>query len=468
MFVRHSGAGLKRVALAGIAMLVFGASPPSAVYAADIPAQALPTRDGVPSLAPLVDRIAPAVVNVSVKSKAEAPDLSQIPRQLRPFFQAPDGGDEQRPRERSRSSVGSGVIIDAAKGYVLTNHHVIDKATEVIITLKDRRELIAKVVGSDEGTDVALLQVTSKDLTAAKLGDSSNRRVGDYVVAIGNPFGLGGTVTSGIVSAVGRAGMGIEGFEDFIQTDAAINPGNSGGPLVNLRGEVIGINTAILGSQGNVGIGFAIPTNMVSSVVEQLAATGKVNRGVIGVQISDLTPEIAKNLGVDATEGALVGAVGKGSPAEAAGIKAGDVITAVDNKSVRGSQDLKNRLGLMTVGTSVDLTVLRESKKSNVKVAIGKTPKTEAAFSKEEIDRPALEGANFDDSESGTNGVRVSDVQRNSTAWTLGLRPRDLIVAVNRTPVKDLTEFSAALKASPRATVLAVKRGDEDLRMVMP
>ncbi len=470
MFARQSVAGFRSVTLAGIAaVLVFGASPFSA-QAAEIPQQALPSRDGIPSLAPLVDRVTPAVVNVSVKSKAEAPDLSQIPRQLRPFFQRPDDeeGGGARPRERSRSSVGSGVIIDAKKGYVLTNHHVIDKATEVIITLKDRRELIAKVVGSDEGTDVALLQVPAKDLVAAQIGESANIKVGDYVVAIGNPFGLGGTVTSGIVSAIGRQGMGIEGFEDFIQTDAAINPGNSGGPLVNLRGEVIGINTAILGAQGNVGIGFAIPTAMVMSVVDQLAATGKVNRGVIGVQISDLTPEIAKNLGVDATEGALVGAVGKGTPAEAAGIKAGDVITSVNGKGVRGSQDLKNRLGLMTVGTSVELTVIHDTKKNNVKVSIGKTPKTEAAFDKEEIDRPALEGATFNDSDGGTKGVIVQDVQRNSTAWTLNLRPRDIIVGVNRSPVKDMAEFNAALKASPRATVLAIKRDGEDLRVVIP
>jgi len=464
------------------ALLMLGAAP---VFVPQAHAQSVPTRDGVPSLAPLVDRVAPAVVNVAVKSKAEMPDTSGIPPQLRPFFGIPnDEGDEQgqqrpgqrkAPRERQLNSVGSGVIIDKDKGYILTNHHVIDKATEVFVTLKDGRELQAKIIGSDEGTDVGLLQVEAKNLTAAPLGDSTQLRVGDYVVAIGNPFGLGGTVTAGIVSATGRAGMGIEGFEDFIQTDASINPGNSGGPLVNLRGEVIGINTAILGGRGNIGIGFAIPTHMVTAVVSQLAATGKVNRGVIGVSITDILPEMAKNLGLENTQGAFVNALVPGSPAQAAGVKAGDVITAVDGKPVRTSQDLKNRLGLMTVGTSVELAVNRDGKKMNIKVAIGKSPtdKKEAAVT-DLPNREGLDGASFDDVDPSDKqrGVRVTEVQRNSAAWTIGLRPRDLIVAINRTPVKSLEEFTTALKTSLRQTVLSIRRGEgataEDFRVILP
>jgi serine protease Do/serine protease DegQ len=476
MLARFSGATIgsaktvliRATAAAGTAaLLVLGTAQVVAISPAL--AQPVPAREGIPSLAPLVDRVAPAVVNVAVKSKAEMPDLSGIPRQFRPFFQMPDD-ENGRPRERQRNSVGSGVIIDAKKGYILTNHHVIDKATEVIVTLKDRRELTAKIIGSDPDTDVALLQVEAKDLVAAPLGDSTQLRVGDYVVAIGNPFGLGGTVTAGIVSALGRAGLSIEGYEDFIQTDASINPGNSGGPLVNLRGEVIGINTAILGgSGGNIGIGFAIPSNMVSSVMEQLVATGKVNRGIIGVQISDLTPEVAKNLGIDATEGALVNNVIKGSPSESAGVKAGDVITAVNGKAVHGSSDLRNRIGLMTVGTSVELAINRDGKKLSLKVAIGKSPNTKQAAT-EVPDRPALEGATFDDVDPSekARGVRVAEVQRNSNAYQVGLRSRDLIVAVNRSPVKSVEEFNEALTKSTRSTVLAIRRGDEDLRIVLP
>jgi serine protease Do/serine protease DegQ len=494
MFLRFSGAdrtsARTRVArdsiLAGSAALLMLGAAPVFVPHAHAQTQAVPTRDGMPSLAPLVDRVAPAVVNVAVKSKAEMPDTSGIPPQLRPFFGIPnDDGDEQgqrpgqrprAPRERALNSVGSGVIIDKDKGYILTNHHVIDKATEVFVTLKDGRELAAKIIGSDEGTDVGLLQVEAKNLIAAPLGDSTQLKVGDYVVAIGNPFGLGGTVTAGIVSATGRAGMGIEGFEDFIQTDASINPGNSGGPLVNLRGEVIGINTAILGGRGNIGIGFAIPSHMVTAVVSQLATTGKVNRGMIGVQITDILPEMARNLGLENTQGAFVSSLVPGSPAQAAGVKAGDVITAVDGKPVRTSQDLKNRLGLMTVGTSVDLAINRDGKKVNVKVAIGKTPNDnkQEASATDMPNREGLDGASFDDVDPSDKqrGVRVTEVQRNSSAWTIGLRPRDLIVAVNRTPIKSLEELTAALKTSLRQTVLSIRRGEgasaEDFRVILP
>jgi serine protease Do/serine protease DegQ len=461
--------------LAGVAALLVTASPfatSTATAQSAAAALALPLRDGVPSLAPIVDKVTPAVVNIAVKSKSDAPDMSGLPRDFRRFFQMPDddsgSGTPQQPRQQTQTSLGSGFIIDAKKGYILTNHHVIDKATEVVVTLKDRRELVAKVIGSDEGTDIALLQVEAKDLTALPFGDSTNLKVGDFVLAVGDPFGLGQSVTYGVVSGLGRSQLNIEGFEDFIQTDAAINPGNSGGPLVNLKGEVVGMNTAIFApAGGNIGVGFAVPSAMANAVVAQLIQNGSVKRGLIGVEIGDLSPALAKNLGVDVSEGAYVRRVTKGSPAETAGIKAGDVVTALNGKSLHSSSDLRNRLGLMPVGTTVDLTFNREGKTMSTKVTIGKTPKE--AESKV-ADRAELEGANFETLEAGSKlkGVRVTDVARGSTAWQLGLRARDVIVAVNRQPISDFNELVDALKGSSHATVLAVKRGDEDVRIVLP
>jgi len=478
MFVRSSRAlhplqavrVIRHAVCVGAAALFLTVAPAIATHAL-AQSTSFPTRDGLPSLAPLVEKVTPAVVNVSVKSKADMPDLSGIPRDFRRFFQMPDD-DQQGPgqpqqQQRTQTSVGSGIIIDAKKGYILTNHHVIDKATEIVVTLKDRRELTAKVVGSDEGTDVALLQVDAKDLTALPVGDSTNLRIGDFVMAVGNQFGLGQTVTYGIVSAVGRSGLSIEGFEDFIQTDAAINPGNSGGPLVNLRGELVGMNTAILGNNGNIGIGFAVPSAMISSVVDQLIQYGTVKRGLIGVEIGDMNPEMAKNLKLNVSEGALVRRVTKSSPAEQAGIKAGDVITALNGKPLHSSSDLKNRLGLMPVGTTVELAVNHDGNTSTVKVTIGKTPKEATSRI---ADREELSGASFEDVEPGgkMRGVRVTDVERGSNAWALGLRPRDIIVAVNREPVADLGALNDALKASNHSTVLALRRGDEDVRIVLP
>jgi len=462
--------GTRHAVLAGITAFSLFTAVPGVVPHAFADSAGLPMRDGMPTLAPIVDKVTPAVVNIAVKSKADTPDMSGIPRDFRRFFQMPDDDEDQpnqkKPQERTQSALGSGIIIDAKKGYILTNHHVIDKATEVIVTLQDRRELTAKVVGSDEGTDIALLQVPAGDLTSLPIGDSTGLKVGDFVLAVGDPFGVGKTVTYGIVSAVGRSSLNIEGFEDFIQTDAAINPGNSGGPLVNLKGELVGMNTAILGS-GNVGIGFAIPSAMISSVVDQIIQYGSVKRGLIGVVISAMTPELAKNLGVDVSEGAYVRQVNKGSPAEAAGIKAGDVVTALNGKPLHSETDLRNRLGLMTVGTTVELAINRNGSKMNVKVTIGKTPKEAET---KIADREELEGASFDNMEPGAkvHGVRVTDVERGSAAWQLGLKPKDIIVAVNRQPVADFDQLTDALKASTHSTVLAVRRGDEDVRIVLP
>ena len=446
------------LAFASFAVTVCGST---GTMAADI---SVPMRDGMPTLAPLVERVTPAVVNVAVKSKLDMEDnpLFKDPK-FRRFFDIPD---KMPPQERS--SVGSGVIIDAAKGYILTNHHVIDEATDIVITLRDKRTFTAKVIGGDKDTDIALLQVEAKNLTALTMGDTTTMRVGDYVVAVGNPFGLGQTVTSGIVSALGRSSLGIEGYEDFIQTDASINPGNSGGALVNLKGELIGINTAIIGpTGGNVGVGFAVPTSMVKSVMNQLIAYGEVRRGQIGVQISDLTPELAKNLGIDRIEGALISAVVKGSPAEGAGLKAGDIAIELDSKPLKGSADLRNRIGMMTLGTSVNVSVLRDGAKKDFKLTIGK-PQQQIVEAKAE-DRPALMGATFSNTEPSdkVKGVRVTNVERGSPAFQSNLRPGDIIVSVNRKDVGNVDDFTAAMKGSERQTALFIKRGGEDILVIV-
>lgn len=338
----------------------------------------LSTESGqLPTLAPLLQEVTPGVVNLATRGRVR---LEQNPLfndpffrrffedpLFRRFFELP----EDQPLERETQSVGSGVIVDAERGTVLTNHHVIANADEILVTLKDGRRLKAKLLGSDPATDVAVLEVPSGGLTAVRFGDSDALQVGDFVVAIGNPFGLGQTVTSGIVSALGRTGLGIEGYEDFIQTDASINPGNSGGALVDLRGELIGINTAIIGpAGGNIGIGFAIPVNMARRVMEQIIAYGEVRRGELGVVVQDLTPELAEGFRLQVRGGALIAQVAPGSAAEEAGLKVGDVIVALDGEAVRSATQLRNKVGLLRVGQTVRLSLLREGRESSVEVEI--------------------------------------------------------------------------------------------------
>jgi Do/DeqQ family serine protease len=430
------------------------------------PAPIVPEGAASISLAPIVDRVTPAVVNVAVKSRANA-EVAENPLFQDPLFRRFFGAPEQaQPQERM--AVGSGVIIDADKGYVVTNFHVVNNATDISVTLKDRRTFTAKVIGKDQDTDVALLQIDAKGLTALPVGDSSKLRVGDYVIAVGNPFGLGQTVTSGIVSALGRSGLNIEGYEDFIQTDASINPGNSGGALVNLKGELIGINTAIVGpSGGNVGIGFAVPTSMVSGVVEQLAQNGKVSRGRIGVAIQDLTPELAKNLGVDDSQqgGAVVSRVESGTPADRAGVKTGDVITAINHTPVTGSAGVRNRIGLVKPGTSVTLSIMRKGASRDIDVKVGEVQQAKAegpASTKAQASK--LDGATL---ENARGGVRLADVEQGSPAWQMGLRPGDMITAVNRKPVRSVEELNTALNDSQGQTALFIRRGDEDLLLIV-
>ncbi len=322
----------------------------------------------VPSLAPMLARITPGVVNIAVRGRVRAQNpLLQDPF-FRRFFNLPQN---QLPEERETQATGSGVIVDAAKGYVLTNGHVVEHATRIEVTTKDNRRLTAKLIGRDADTDVAVLQISPANLTAVPMGDSDRLQVGDFVVAIGNPFGLGQTVTSGIVSALGRSGLGIEGYEDFIQTDASINLGNSGGPLVNLRGECVGINTAILApGGGNIGIGFAVPINMARKVMEQLLRYGEVKRGRIGVAIQDLTPDLAQAMNTAHTTGAVIARVDPASPAERAGLHSGDLVVAVNGVAVRSGTQLRNMIGLARIGDEVELTVDRRGAERKVAVHV--------------------------------------------------------------------------------------------------
>jgi len=331
---------------------------------------AIPEAAGVPSLAPMLNEITPGVVNIAVRSRAlEASDNPLLNDPFfRRFFNAP------KQRERHTQATGSGVIVDAVQVFVLTNNHVVANAEAIEVTTKDNRNFAAKLVGRDDDTDIAVLKIEGGNLKAVPFGDSDRLQVGDFVVAIGNPFGLGQTVTSGIVSALGRS-LGIEGYEDFIQTDASINPGNSGGPLVDLRGRLVGINTAILApGGGNIGIGFAVPINMARNAMEQIIRTGAVRRGRIGVTIQDLTPELAASLGSRRNEGAVISGVEARSPAAQAGLRSGDIVVAVDGTPVRGASQLRNRIGLAAVNDQVALTIERGGSDRSVQLKIDQLP----------------------------------------------------------------------------------------------
>jgi Do/DeqQ family serine protease len=428
------------------------------------PRQSPPGLNGaMPSLAPVVAQTAAGVVNISTQTRSSESDNPMFADPFfRRFFGVPD-----RPQQREAQASGSGVIVDATKGYVLTNHHVIKGASKVVVTLRDRREFTAKIVGSDPATDIALLQIPAEKLTAVKIGESDALLVGDYVLAIGNPFGVGQTVTSGIVSALGRAGLNIEGYEDFIQTDASINPGNSGGALINLRGELIGINTAIIGpSGGNVGIGFAVPTNMAMRVMDQLAKFGEVKRGGIGIAaVGEVNQEIAKENKLPAIEGAVINTVIGGSPADKAGLKKGDVVTAVNGRPVRTGYDLRNQQALTPIGQVLDLAITRDGRTRNVRVnvetparaqglrpeAIAELPGTQLAAIPRELER---------------RGVYVLEVVKDSEAFQVGLRENDVLLGINGRYVNTPQDVKNAIRDANRFVVFNLVRGDNriDLR----
>jgi Do/DeqQ family serine protease len=415
----------------------------------------------MPSLAPMVKRVSPAVVNIATRGTIKEKPGQRNPLLDDPFFrQFFNVPPDSKPHERPFQSAGSGVIVDAKNGYIITNFHVIENANEITVTLLDNRTFPAKVVGSDEGADIAVLQAKQPNLVAMALGDSSHLEVGDYVVAIGNPFGLQHTVTAGIVSALGRTGINPDGYEDFIQTDASINPGNSGGALVNLRGELVGINSAILsGSGGNIGIGFAIPVNMAKGVMDQLIKYGQVKRGMLGVNIYDVTPDIAKEFGLAEASGALVAGVSQGSSAERAGVKTGDIIVSINGAPIKNAHELRNSIGMLQIGDQVEIGLLRDGKPRKVSALVAERSESESA-SATEIHH-GLEGADLTDAPDG-GGVLVRGVTDGSPASVAGLRSNDLIVGIGRTPISSIKTFREAAKGV-NLLMLNVRRGSSTL-----
>ena len=409
----------------------------------------------VPSLAPMIERIRPAVVNIATRGSV---DVKNHPLLNDPLFRRFFKGFENMPQRKEVKSLGSGVIIDADAGHIVTNHHVIEGADEIAVTLHDGQQLVAKIIGSDPEADVAILKIEHENLTHIPFADSSKLRVGDFTVAIGNPFGLGQTVTSGIISALGRTGLGIEGYEDFIQTDASINPGNSGGALVNLRGELVGINTAILasGGTGNVGIGFAIPINMVRELTSQLIEYGEVRRGMLGVIMQNLTPELAHAFGLDMHQGVVISQVVENSAASKAGLKAGDVVAEINGIAVKSASAMRNMVGLMRVGEKMDIIVLRNGDEKKLTAYIEN--EVEQSIAGEKLN-PKLAGATFEShDEGGTSYLVVANVEHGSAAWNARLRKGDLILSVNRTPVKTLVDMKEMVKFSDKQILLNVQR----------
>ncbi|MGB0894258.1 MAG: Do family serine endopeptidase [Parashewanella sp.] len=413
----------------------------------------------MPSLAPMLERVTPAVVSVAVSGVQVS--KQQVPDAFRYFF-GPNAPREQ-VQKRPFRGLGSGVIIDAKKGYIVTNNHVIDNADKITVGLTDGREVKAKLIGTDSEADIALLQIKADNLTAIKASDSDDLRVGDYTVAIGNPFGLGQTVTSGIVSALGRSGLGIEMLENFIQTDAAINSGNSGGALVNLRGELIGINTAIVApSGGNVGIGFAIPANMVHNLVAQIIEHGEVRRGVLGVTGQDLTSGIAKGFGLKSQHGGFVNEVMPDSAADKAGIKAGDIIVSVNDRKIKSFQELRAKISSLGAGAKITLGLIRDGDNKTVNVTLGEA-KQVAESGAGEL-HPMLQGAALKDT---NNGVEVTDVAPNSLAAASGLQKGDVIIGINRSKIRNLNALRKILKDKPSGAALKIRRGDANLYLLL-
>ncbi len=472
------------LAMSALALSLGLALSPLSASAAETGSSAT-TAQQMPSLAPMLEKVMPSVVSINVEGSTTV-NTPRMPRNFQQFFgdnspfcqdgspfqSSPfcqggggDGGGNGGGQQQKFMALGSGVIIDAAKGYVVTNNHVVDNATSIKVQLSDGRKLDAKMVGKDPRSDIALIQIQDpKNLTAIKLADSDALRVGDYTVAIGNPFGLGETVTSGIVSALGRSGLNAENYENFIQTDAAINRGNSGGALVNLNGELIGINTAILAPDGgNIGIGFAIPSNMVKNLTAQMVEFGQVKRGELGILGTELNSELAKAMKVDAQRGAFVSQVMPNSSAAKAGIKAGDVITTLNGKPVSSFAALRAEVGSMPVGSKVSLGLLREGKPVTVNLELQQS-------SQNQVDAgtifSGIEGADMSN-KGQDKGVSVDNVKANSPAARIGLKKGDVIIGANQQPIKNIAELRKILDSKPSVLALNIQRGDTSLYLLM-
>lgn len=442
---------------------------------------ALPQFSGsekIPTLAPILKKATPAIVNISIipkRSEATNP-LFEDPffnKFFKDFHQFKQFNYEENDSYNKQQSIGSGVIIDSQKGHIITNYHVIKNAKEVFVTLKDKRQLRAKIVGTDDATDLALLKIDAKDIESLPISNSDDLEVGDYVIAIGHPFSLSHTVTSGIVSGLSRSGLGIEGYEDFIQTDASINPGNSGGALINLKGELVGINTVILsaGGIGNIGIGFAIPSNIVKMVTQNLIKFGEVKRGQIGIYAQNITPELAKAFDLSINNGAIISKVNKNSPAEKAGLMEGDVITKVNDKIVNNISDVRNMIGMQSINIKVKIDFLRGKDSKTTEVTVG--PQTKDTTSSDSLNISLLDGANFADMTSAhplyekVQGVLVTKVKPGSSAWGAGLREKDIIVSVNKEKVTNIAELKKAVALKKNGILLNVRRGNAALYIII-
>ena len=473
------------LAMSALALSLGLALSPLTATAAETASSAA-TAQQMPSLAPMLEKVMPSVVSINVEGSTTV-NTPRMPRnfqqffgdnspfcqdgspfQSSPFCQGGGAGDDGQGgggQQQKFMALGSGVIIDAAKGYVVTNNHVVDNASTIKVQLSDGRKFDAKVVGKDPRSDIALIQIQDpKNLTAIKLADSDALRVGDYTVAIGNPFGLGETVTSGIVSALGRSGLNAENYENFIQTDAAINRGNSGGALVNLNGELIGINTAILAPDGgNIGIGFAIPSNMVKNLTAQMVQYGQVKRGELGILGTELNSELAKAMKVDAQRGAFVSQVMPNSSAAKAGIKAGDVITSLNGKPISSFAALRAEVGSMPIGSKVTLGLLRDGKPVNVSLELQQSSQNQVDSS---TIFSGIEGAEMSN-KGADKGVVVNNVKANSPAARIGLKKGDVIMGANQQPVKNIAELRKILDSKPSVLALNIQRGDTSLYLLM-
>ncbi|EPX7409254.1 serine endoprotease DegQ [Cronobacter dublinensis] len=452
----------KQTLLLSALALSLGLSLPVAapVFAA-LPSQ-VPGQPAVPSLAPMLEKVLPAVVSVQVQGTAV--QEQRVPEELKKYF------GESMPEQQAQpfEGLGSGVIIDAAKGYVLTNNHVINHAEKISVQLNDGREFEAKLIGGDDQSDIALIQLqNASNLTQIQVADSDKLRVGDFVVAVGNPFGLGQTATSGIVSALGRSGLNLEGFENFIQTDASINRGNSGGALLNLNGELIGINTAILApGGGSVGIGFAIPANMAQTLAKQLMQSGEVKRGLLGIKGTEMSADIAKAFNLNTQRGAFVSEVLPNSGSAKAGIKAGDVIVSLNGRPLNSFAELRSRIATTEPGTKVKLGLLRDGKAQEVEVTLDKSTSSSASA---DIIAPALQGATLSDGQlkDGTKGITIDNVEKGSAAAQAGLHKDDVIVGVNRERVSTIAEMRKLLASKPAIVALHIIRGNDSLYLLL-